>query len=159
MKKIFTLLTGIVFLIAILVAGGCKSANDQKSPNDLKKVTIYLRSIEINGEKHLSLCDLKGVPVIDSLKTDVDAGTIVIWRLERASGIKSISKIYRSTEKQKIFKTDPQKKLFSKKFQLIVPDDVKRGTKEYLEEYTIEYTDEENTNWKIDPFLRVPPVD
>ena len=149
MKKIFTLSTGIVFLITILIAGGCKSAKDNKA----KKVEIYLSSVEVNGEIHLYMKDSNGNEATDSLRTEVKAGGTVIWRIERPGGIKKIDGIYSKGERN-IFKKDPSKIFLSKRFRLKLSDDA-----EGEEKYSIEYYLEDNTKKTIDPFLRIPPID
>jgi hypothetical protein len=155
MKKIFTLSTGIVFLITILIAGGCKSANDDMVSNGnvvYNKVIIYLRSVEINGEKHLYMYDSNGSSSLDSLITDVKPGAAVYWELERNSGIKKIKNISSSHGKRNIFKEDPSGIFLSKAFMLKLSDDVKDE-----EKYTIEYILEDNTRIIIDPYLRIKP--
>ncbi|MFH0841639.1 MAG: hypothetical protein V1903_03360 [Bacteroidota bacterium] len=151
MKKIITLLTGIVFLLTFLSAGGCTRANAQKRAIVQKKVTIYLRSIEINGEKHLSMFDTYGNLVTDSLRTFVKAGGIVFWELDYASGIEKLERIY-SPQGKKIFITDAKKQVLGKGFKLKVPDALDEGTEE---EYIIEYIDQDNSKVKIDPYIRI----
>jgi len=154
MKKIFTLSTGIVFLITILIAGGCKSAKDNKASD---KVIIYLRSIEVKGKKHLLMFDTNDSIAIDNLITTVQPGTTVIWNLGRASRIKKIVKIYFSTAKSNIFIEDPEKRFFGKGYKLKIPDEAVRGTDE---KYTIEYSLKDKSKVPpIDPFLRIPPID
>jgi hypothetical protein len=166
MKKIFTLSTGIVFLITILIAGGCdpskghKATNTQENNKNVandgtKRVIIYIRSIRQDGVIHLTMFDSNGKIAIDSLITDVQPGGTVIWKLERASGIKNIDKIYATTGEHNIFKKDPAKRFLSKGYKLKVPDDAKEGE----EEYAIDYILENNTKVTIDPYLRIPPVD
>jgi len=151
MKKIITLSTGIVFLATILITGGCTRANGQSRAFVQEKATIYLRSIEINGEKHLAMFDTNGNLVTDSLRTDVKAGGNVFWELDRASGIKKIERIY-SPKGKIIFKEDAKKQVIGKGFKLKVPDGLARGTEE---EYTIEYIDQDNSKVKIDPYIRI----
>ena len=157
MKKNFTLSTGIVFIIAILSAGGCKSAKDDKVTNEdlsYNKVIIYLRSVEVQGEKHLYLYDSNGTKAIDSLITDVKPGADVFWELERKSGIKKIMKINSSHGVRNIFKEDPSGVPFSKAFQLKLKNDVHDS-----EKYDIKVRLEDNTEKTIDPYLRIPPID
>ena len=54
MKKLLRILTGIVFLTAILVVGGCKSTTEQEATETIKdsnKVKIYLTIKKINGKR------------------------------------------------------------------------------------------------------------
>jgi hypothetical protein len=152
MKKIFTLLTGIVFLITILIAGGCNSAKDNRPTNNLKRVKIYLKSIEINGGKHLDMRDSNGEHATDILKTDVMAGGSVIWKLDTESGIINIDSIYSRWGKGNIFIKNPEKRLFSKSFILRVPNDANDE-----EEYVIKYTLKDKTKVTIDPYIRIKP--
>jgi hypothetical protein len=147
MKKIIILLTGIVFLITILVAGGCKSATDRKA----EKVEIYLSSVKVDGVEHLKMRDSNGNSAIDSLITDVKPGVKVFWRLDSLSGIKKILGIYSRGERN-IFKKDPGRVFLGKSFKLKLSDDIKGD-----EKYAVEYRLEDKTEQSIDPYLRVPP--
>jgi hypothetical protein len=146
MKKIFILSTGIMFLLAILIVGGCKLGYGRGH----NKVYIYLSSVEINGEKHLKLRDSNGNSATDSLTTIVHPGNKVIWKLDSQSGISKVGKIYGMGD-QNIFNKNPHKILLKKAFRFIVPD-----AAEGKEEYGIDYTLVDNTEISRDPYLRVP---
>jgi len=113
MKKNLTFLTGIVFLIALLVAGGCSTSpktdtsgetgTDTETTNhelhdekeDSTKVDIFLRAIEIDGTMHLQMFDDKKAPcpVVDGLLTEVYAGYTLRWKKATDSNIHKITKI------------------------------------------------------------------
>ena len=140
-------------MTVILVLGGCANFNGQERTKAQEKVTIYLRSIVINNEKHLSMFDTNGHLVIDSLTTYVRTGGTVFWELEKASGIKKIERIYGRKGKL-IFREDAKKVLFGQRFKLEVPDSLIRGTKE---EYCIDYIDQDDSPVTIDPYIRIEP--
>ena len=154
MKKSLLLSAGIAYLTVILVSGGCSSNNGQVSEEPQKKVTVYLRSIEINKKKHLSMFDTNGnLDINDSLVTYVMAGGTVIWDLDKASGIKEIDRIY-SKSNGPIFREDAKGILFSKKFRIEVPEGLTGGTQE---EYFIDYYDQNGSKITRDPYLRIVP--
>jgi hypothetical protein len=121
-------------------------------------VKIYLRSIEHlekeDKKKRLAMFDSNGNGDIDNLITDVPAGAVIIWKLDRCSGIKSITKIYSKKGLRNIFKEDPRKQLLCKGFKLRLSKDVKAGDKEA---YNIEYVLSDDTKVIIDPYIRIPP--
>ena len=174
MKKILTHLTGIVFLITILIAGGCGSATendsqtftdptvpkvptvttDQTVPDEVDTVTIYLvKAFEENGKKHLKMFDSNdpNIVVVDTLLvTDVKPGTKVIWTFLEGSGIEKLKKI--GPEKtDAIIIRDAKKILFKKDFQLKIPNSAKPGQ----EKYDIVFEDEDGNTVPIDPYLRI----
>jgi len=151
MKKSLLLSAGIAYLTVILVSGGCKIYNGQERTKTQEKVTIYLRSIVINNEKHLLMFDTNGQFAIDSLTTYVKTDGTVFWALDNASGIKKIERIY-SRKKEPIFREDAKKVFFSRRFKLEVPEGLSRGAKE---EYIIDYIDQDNSLIKIDPYIRI----
>lgn len=151
MKKSLLFSAGIAYLAVSLVCTGCKSHNGQERIEAQKKVTIYLRSVVVNSGKHLLMFDTNGNYALDSLTTYVKAGGIVLWELDKASGIKEIERIY-SKKKGPIFKEDAKKDPFSKRYRLQVPNGLDKGT---LEEYIIDYTDQDNSLIKIDPYIRI----
>jgi hypothetical protein len=157
MKNLFRLSTGIVFIVSILVTVGCYS--QETSPTDIpgnSKVKIYIRLHvdQISGEKYLEMCDPQNFWVKDSLlETYVKPGDKVKWILVPESGIKEILEI--KGLDGKIFKKNPSKIFLSKNFKFIIPDDVEPGEKE---EYYIRFKIYgDNSEYKTDPMLRVPP--
>jgi hypothetical protein len=125
-----------------------------------KRVVILIRSIEIEGEKHLAMIDSKGNIDIDSLTTNVEPGVKIIWRLERLSGIKEIINVYPTErEERKIFEKNPKKRCFCKGFKLKLPKDIGDRGKEIKETYAIKYIDWEDEEVTIDPYIRIPPIE
>jgi len=117
-------------------------------------VKIYLRSIEQNGKKCLAMFDTNRNGAINSLTTDVPAGAGVVWKTDRCSGIKSISRIYSKEGKGNIFKNGPKKLFLCKGFVLYVPKTAPVGE---IEAYTIEYILHDDTKIIIDPYIKIPP--
>lgn len=158
MKKIITHLTGIVLLIAILIAGGCKQTatdeNEGFAPQS-KEVKIYMRAIKKAGKKHLKMYDTndRGHKVVDMLKTEVQPGSIVIWERTWFSRIEEIKSISSKIDNGLIFTKDAQPIPGTKRFKLEVPQDVSSG---YEEEYYIEFVDKKGKTWTIDPHLIIP---
>jgi len=156
MKKNLTFLTGIVFLITILVAGGCESAttnDDSNGSKDLKRVTIYLQAHEIDEEMHLKMYDSNDLDkvVVDTLHTVVQPGTKVIWKLVKDSGIEKVEKIGPTNEGEIIIE-DATKIIFTKRFKLKIPKNATPGE----DEYDIDFKAEDGKTWKIDPYLKIP---
>jgi hypothetical protein len=121
----------------------------------MKRVTIYLRSVEQNGKKHLAMFDSNRNGDIDILTTEVQAGATIIWKLDRFSEIRSITKIYSKTGERNVFKNDPRKRLLCKAFKLQLSNDAKGE-----EAYGIDYIHWDKTKVTIDPYIRVlpPPI-
>lgn len=152
MKKILTLPTVLVFLITILFAGGCSS----DEPKNSKEVYIYLmKAFEQNGKMHLKLYDSNDPDsvVVDTLVTDVQPGTKVIWMLVEDSGIKKLKKIG-PKKAGIILDNDAKRILFTKKLKLKIPDDAPIPGER--EKYDIVFVDKDGNTWPIDPYLRIP---
>ena len=103
MKKNLTFLTGIVFLITILVAAGCDSGKKQngstnddngvpKVAADPTDVDIYLKDSLINNTMHLFMYDEKKSEcgVIDDHLIVVKRGYTVKWKNAKGSKIDEI---------------------------------------------------------------------
>ena len=160
MKKILTLLTGIVFLITILIAGGCKSAGDNDQPILLRgEVTIYLmEAFEKNGKKHLRMYDSNNpdIIVVDTLETLVKPGTKVIWVALDESGIEKLKKIG-PKQRGDIIRKDAAGflyTLFTKKKKLKIPDNAPIPSER--EKYDIKFKYKDGKTWTIDPYLKIP---
>ena len=106
MKKILTHLTGIVFVITILIAGSCKpnpqpngTTPEETDPTVVQvrdpKVFISLKAIYIEEEVHLEMSDSRepDCKVIDGLVTVVSPEDTVIWKKASHSNIQSIDQI------------------------------------------------------------------
>ena len=123
-------------------------------------VKIYLRAILKDGVNSLALFDSNRNAAINELKTVVKEGETILWKLDRCSGIKSITRIYSNLDVHPVFKSEPRKQLLCKGFKLQIEKEIV-GTAKYVEEkYIIKYTlcDKNNTSLSIDPYIRVEPV-
>lgn len=156
MKKLLTLSTGIVFMIVILITGGCQRDENAPDPKGPEKIKIKMKWVDRNGVNHLELSDGKN-KVIDNLTTDVKHGDIVTWKRKWiSSGIKSIDSIYATEGKNDIFKTNPSKNSHGN-FELVIPESAE-ASKEG-EKYAIKYTlKKDNSNDIVDPYLRIPEI-
>lgn len=165
MKKNLILLTGIVFLITILVAGSCRNGNKQNSPtkeendtaevvDDSTTVRIYLKDILIDGSMHLEMYDSKkpGCEVIDNLVTVVYPGDTVIFKKAHKSNVDEVIDIRLVEEDVKIFSVGDREDRGLYVLEIdpnAIPDTVK---------YEIVFTvKKDTTTWTIDPYLRIPP--
>ena len=155
MKKILAHLTGIVCVIAILIAGGCSSVSTSKKLEDPETVKIYLKAKEIDGKMHLKMYDSnnRGNKVIDKLETEVSPGSTVIWKRTWFSGIKELKKISSKSDDGKLFRGDAQPIPNTKRFKLEIPTSASSGDKEA---YDIVFVDKKNNEeTPIDPYLKI----
>ena len=151
MKKIFALLTGIVFTSTILVAGGCKPASNNDDPKDSKKVEISCKAVEKNGEIQFEMYDSnEPTKVVSDLTSDVAPGTKVIWMWVKDSEIQEFVKIG-PKKPGKIITGNAKKISFTKKFMLKIPKKATKGT----EKYDIVFLDGDGNTYPIDPYLRI----
>ena len=159
MKKNLTLLTGIVFLITILAAGGCGSGDKQSAPanleNDSTRV-VYLKDTLIDGRMHLEMYNEKkpDKKVIDHLVTVVNPGYTVIFKKAHKSNIKKVHNMRPVEGYANIFmEVDSLKRgLFELEIYPDAPYDI---IVKYEIMFTVKGTTKETT-WLIDPFLRIP---
>jgi len=145
-----------VFLTAILVICGFKWTGNNESESSPNTVRIYLKIIEIDGEKHLSMYDSNNPDnvVVDNLYTDVQPGMKVIWKRKLFSGIRQINKIGSAEGERNIFIEDAKIRSLGKGFVLELRDDI---TGPVEEKYDIVFIDKDDKKtWPIDPFLRIP---
>lgn len=157
MKRNLALQAGIVCISAILITFGCRRGNRQADgsanvENDSTKVEVFLKAVPQEGSMHLEMYNGKhpDKKVVDSLYTDVQPGYTVVWKKADQSGIKKVNNIRPVQGDGNIFREDASE--MKGLFQLKIPPDAEPGT----EKYEIEFTDEENNTWPIDPYLRIP---
>lgn len=165
MKKILTLLTGIVFIITILVAGGCGNADRQNkaastgddpgvTETDTTRVEIYLKAILLDGSMHLEMYDSKKpkCEVVDNLVTVVYPGYTVSWKKATDSEIDEVLYIRPVKENGGIFPEDAMED--KGLFKLIIPPNAPYDS---IEKYEIVFkAKKDTTTWIIDPYLRIP---
>jgi len=118
----------------------------------MKKTSIYLRSIKIDGKNHLAMYDSNGDGGIDDLVTTTPRGSKVEWTTDSNSGIKKITKIYSKSGKRNVFKKDPAKKFLSNALEMDIEKDA-----EGEEAYAIDYILNDGTKNSIDPVIKIPP--
>lgn len=152
MKKILTHLTGIVFLITILLAGACNQ-QDQPMEKGPKKVIITLKAVKINGEKHLEMYDSNNPDniVIDKLETLVYPGDTVVWQIISGWKLKKVERIG-PVNPGKIIVKDADQVPDSKALILVIPKDAPWDT---IEKYDIKCKGW-ISKWEIDPYLKLP---
>ena len=186
MKKILTHLTGIVFLITILIAAGCNSATendsqtftdptvptdqtvltdptdptDQRVPEEVDTVTICLgEAFEDNDGKHLRMYDSHYPDniIVDNLETFVWPGTVVIWEVLDGSGIRKLKKISPKNGNGNIMHRDASGFFYT----------LFTGKKKFKvledaprpserEEYLIKFKYKDNKTKTVDPYLKIP---
>ena len=118
----------------------------------MKRVRIYLRSIKANERDQLMLFDSNRNAAINDLVTVAPAGSIVIWKHDRCSGIKKILKIYSKTGKGNVFRTEPKKHWLFNVFCLKLSKEA-----EGEEAYSIDYLLKSKKRITIDPIILIPP--
>ena len=164
MKKILTHLTGIGFLLAILIAGSCNRATTPKDGTDGNAgmavvkpdstiITIFLKDREILGTMHLEMSDSKKpqCPVIDNLETLVYPGDSVIWKKAKNSKIDEILHIRPVEKGGIIFPEEPT--LDKSLFKIKIPENAIPG----IEKYEIVFTVKNDTTiYTVDPYLKIP---
>jgi len=173
MKKHLTHLTGIVFVIAILLAAASCAAPGNESltytdPEDPKvvlsmdTVTIYLQKAyeDDNGGKHLRMYDShNSTIVVDDLETLVLPGTVVIWEVQNGSEIRKLKKIsIKDGSNGNVLHKDASGffyTLFTGNKKHIVPVNAPRPSED---KYLIKFKhDKGGKSWVIDPYLKIPP--
>lgn len=156
MKKILAFLTGAVLLITILAAGACGRTELPKATKNMSVVIIYVKAVSINGENHLKMYDSNEPDSIkiDSLITEVEAGTDVYWVLAEQSGLEKIRKIKPKSPGGQIFHKNATGYWSQTRYKKHkVPDNAQEGEEAYL----IRVKDLEGNKWEIDPYLRIRP--
>ena len=159
MKKILTFFAGIVFIITILVAGGCSQATADNgavlAKDDSTKVDIYLKEILIDGIIHLEMYDSKkpDCEVIDNLVTVVYPGYTVTWKKASKSEIDEIKLIRIVEEKGTLFSDGLR--VDKGLYVLEISPNAKPDTVKYDIVFTVKG---DTTNWTIDPYLRIPDI-
>lgn len=178
MKKILTHLTGIGFLIAILIAGACSSGVKQNSTEEEKKGVstltpppnnkhIYLKDSLLNdGTMHLFMGDKKSeCGVIDDHLIVAKRGHTVKWKNADGSKINEIMYI-RPVGDTAFFGAVPEIETTgvssSEVFEvnngvhrLVIPESAPLDT---LVKYEIAFTvEDDDTIYVIDPYLKIPP--
>jgi hypothetical protein len=184
MKKILTHLTGIAFIIAILVAVGCSNRNQQNGSlpeeidpaeaaiqreqalEDLKQEVIYVKAVKINNKVHLFMYDEKrsaDCGVIDDHLVVVKRGYTVMWK--KAEDSKTKIEYIKSVGGDGTFfgAKVKEEEADNKKFHKLVIPDLISTLYDTIVKYEIGFTDPDidtldpNKIYKIDPYLKVPP--
>ncbi len=174
MKKNLILLTGIVFLITILAAGGCSTGKKQNGStpvvnladsteaekglkaveDDPTTVIIYLKDREINGIMHLEMSDSRkpDCSVIDNLETVVTPGDTIIFKKAQHSKVKEVTNIRVEYKVEKISLEDFR--VDSGLYVLVLDP---HGPWNIIVKYDIEFFIKKDTTYTIDPYLKIPP--
>ena len=166
MKKILTFLTGIVFVITILVAGSCSQKPGVSPGEDKGKVEIHCKAVEINGEMQFEmwdsndntkvvakLCTDDNTKLVADDSTDVEPGTKVVWMWVQESEIQKFEKIGPQAPGQ-IITGNAKKILFTQRFSLKIPKKAPKPSEK--EAYDIKFVDKDGKTWTIDPYLKIP---
>lgn len=168
MKKNLTILTGIVLLISLLIAFGCRSKEKEEEKEEAieieviseANVTIFLNAAveREHNRKHLEMYNSYNPDslVVDSLVTGVKSGEIIIWDRKPGNGIKRVIHVRPVLENGILMPEAAKEMSYEKKkvFMIkipVVPNDT------IIEKYEIVFEDDDNNTWCIDPYLRIPP--
>ena len=160
MKKNLTLLTGIVILFAIMIAGGCNDINTLQILDEDPSITVVLNAAVQRKDmrKHLEMYNSYDSDslVVDTLVTVVSPGDTIIWDKKSSSGIKEILHVRPMENIGNIFPEPAKEVSYNKKkvFMHIVPKNATKGEVKY----EIVFEDEDKNTWCIDPHLRIPPA-
>jgi hypothetical protein len=118
----------------------------------MNTIKIYLRSIVSEKANRLMLFDSNRNGAINELVTLAKPGSSIIWKTDRQSGIKKISRIYSKTGKGNIFHAEPRKIWFFNMFSIRLSLKA-----EGEESYAIDYLLCDGTRVSIDPTIKIPP--
>jgi len=164
MKKILIPLTGIVFVIAILAAGGCRGNKNQNGSTeagtqemitiDTTTVYIYLKDTLIDGKEHLEMYDSKKPHdvVIDSLYTKVNPGDTVIFMKAHKSEVKKVKNVRLVEKVFDIYSIEFR--VDSGLYVLIIDPEAPVGeTAKYEIYFTVK---QDTTTHFVDPYLELP---
>jgi hypothetical protein len=106
----------------------------------------------MNEKSQLMLFDSNRNGAINDLVTLVPAGSTIVWKSDRCSGIKRILRIYSKTGKGNIFRKEPGRFLFFNRFSLKISPNA-----EGEETYSIDYMLCDKIRVTIDPTIKIPP--
>ncbi len=170
MKKNLILLTGIVFLITVLLAGACNTSTKQQESSEEENglteaakaliaadesttVRIFLKDTLIDGSMHLQMYDSKQTKcgVIDNLVTVVFPGDIVIFDKAQKSKVNEVTDI-RQVEQVFDFLSGsfrPDSGLYVLRIHPDTPMDT-------TIKYEIDFQIKKDTTYTIDPYLKIP---
>jgi hypothetical protein len=162
MKKLLTILAGIVLIITILAAGGCNKGPENKADASAAddSLTIYLTDSLMRGSKHLFMSDSRkpGCGVIDNLQTVVNPGDTVFFKKGKNSRVKTVDTIYQVENIDTVFNVLNFNVLDSKGKVLYVLEIDSLTPTDTIVKYVIEFTVKQDTTiYIIDPYLRIPP--
>lgn len=165
MKKVLINLTGIVFLITILLAAACGNSKKQNEPEELATldesttVNVFLKEIEIGESMHLLMYDSRKseCPVIDGLISDVNRGDTVKFRKGKNSRIESVEDV-------RLIEVEGDPKIYKERFepggvvyyQLILDTNALQNDTFVKYEIHFMVKGHKDTTYIIDPYLRLP---
>lgn len=170
MKNFLAHLTGIVFVITILIAGGCNQgikdnaegtteAKEAVLTPTSKDVDIYLKDTLIEGRFHLEMYDTRDTTKkkVDSLYTVVYPGSTVTWRKAKNSNVKKVHDIHSPDVDGEFFSFGDTISLMRSLYTLDIPGDAEFDTIKYEIVFSVknDTVDEKETSWCIDPYLRI----
>jgi hypothetical protein len=119
--------------------------------------TIFLKAIKnaAGTGYDLLMRDINGQVDASSHRIKVKSGSKIVWDLEDPSGIQDILQIWVNggNSNGKIFKSEPKKAFFRKRFQV----EVVETDKDIEEKYNIKFKTDDGLTVTIDPYIRVVP--
>jgi len=155
MKKNSILLTGILFVTAVLATGSCSTGEE---PQDTKRrVEINCKAVIVEGAIQFEMYDSNDpTNVGPNIITDVKPKTIVTWLWTADSEIQKFVKI-NPQGNGPIMPGKARRVPFTNKLRLRVPHNAPIPSAQ--EKYDIEFVDEDGHTYPpIDPYLRIPDI-
>lgn len=164
MKRNLIVLTGIVFVLAVLVAVGCNTRPNPESQTpeekvepkllpDSKDVDIYLKEKLIEGRMHLEMYDTRDTTkiIVDNLETLVHPGSTVKWKKATGSEIDEVNDIH-LIDADSTFTISRDTIGLMRSQTLTIPISADTGTIKYEIVFTVKHG---GGTWCIDPYLRI----
>jgi hypothetical protein len=121
----------------------------------MSKIKIFLRSVNCKDKKALALFDSERNGCLDDLVTTAKPGDLIIWKLDKRSGLKGIEAIYPKEKGGTIFSELERSEKIQKKIKYRIPKDASGE-----EAYGIKYVLCDGSKLDIDPKIKIiPPHD
>ncbi len=119
---------------------------------DENNVIIELKAVKKGDEIVLHLKDNEGHEHDKTITSEVSAGGTITWKLMKNSDIQEIVNIYKKSDSQDIFSTDPHSENESTDWTGIISK-----TASGIESYNIDYIYKDGSKITDDPVLKVDP--
>jgi hypothetical protein len=121
---------------------------------------IYLRAeVDDSGRAKSYRLFMRGTNTSELPKKEyetlVSSGDKIKWLLEKDSAIRSLTRIWSTEKKSKVFSKEPKKNPLRHEFDV----EIAKTDREISEKYNIEFIAKDGNKVTIDPYIRIrPPV-